>query len=254
MDAGRRGRPAAVARSGGRPAPGAVRKRGRGAVAAAVRDALDGRCLLREELVDEVVGERVAAAGTRAVALRLRLLPRRRLPGAAAGKQDHVRPARTSGSKAGRRCDARGSAPRGLPPLPPHLRPGSTPKEFREWFGSRHFKTDDAQAAVRRRSALDEVDVEGHAAYVVRGDTYFPEPAEERSAAARVRRLRHGLPRARPPRAATRPRARLQPTVAGKYEGPAGVRFLLIDGIAAGLWERKKRGEAHRAARDARAR
>ena len=27
----------------------------------------------------------------------------------------------------------------------------------------------------------------------------------------------------------------------GKYEGPAGVRFLMIDGIAAGLWERKKR-------------
>ena len=29
----------------------------------------------------------------------------------------------------------------------------------------------------------------------------------------------------------------------GKYEGPAGVRFLMIDGIAAGLWERKKRGK-----------
>jgi hypothetical protein len=29
----------------------------------------------------------------------------------------------------------------------------------------------------------------------------------------------------------------------GRYEGPAGVRFLLIDGVAAGLWERKKRGK-----------
>jgi hypothetical protein len=29
----------------------------------------------------------------------------------------------------------------------------------------------------------------------------------------------------------------------GKYEGPAGVRFLMINGIAAGLWERKKRGK-----------
>jgi hypothetical protein len=26
----------------------------------------------------------------------------------------------------------------------------------------------------------------------------------------------------------------------GKYEGPAGVRFLLVNGVAAGLWERKK--------------
>jgi hypothetical protein len=29
----------------------------------------------------------------------------------------------------------------------------------------------------------------------------------------------------------------------GKYEGPAGVRFLLIDGIAAGLWERKRKAK-----------
>ena len=26
----------------------------------------------------------------------------------------------------------------------------------------------------------------------------------------------------------------------GRYEGPAGVRFLLVDGVTAGLWERKK--------------
>jgi hypothetical protein len=29
----------------------------------------------------------------------------------------------------------------------------------------------------------------------------------------------------------------------GRYEGPAGVRFLLVDGITAGLWERKKRAK-----------
>jgi hypothetical protein len=29
----------------------------------------------------------------------------------------------------------------------------------------------------------------------------------------------------------------------GRYEGPAGVRFLIIDGVAAGLWERNKRGK-----------
>src|SRR6185369_15956223 len=28
----------------------------------------------------------------------------------------------------------------------------------------------------------------------------------------------------------------------GRYEGPAGVRFVLVDGVAAGLWERRKRG------------
>jgi hypothetical protein len=29
----------------------------------------------------------------------------------------------------------------------------------------------------------------------------------------------------------------------GRYEGPAGTRLVLVDGIAAGLWERKKRGK-----------
>jgi hypothetical protein len=29
----------------------------------------------------------------------------------------------------------------------------------------------------------------------------------------------------------------------GRYEGPAGVRFVLVDGVAAGLWERRKRGK-----------
>jgi hypothetical protein len=28
----------------------------------------------------------------------------------------------------------------------------------------------------------------------------------------------------------------------GRYEGPAGVRFVLVDGLAAGLWERTRRG------------
>jgi len=29
----------------------------------------------------------------------------------------------------------------------------------------------------------------------------------------------------------------------GRYEGPAGVRLILVDGVAAGVWERKKRGK-----------
>ena len=28
----------------------------------------------------------------------------------------------------------------------------------------------------------------------------------------------------------------------GRYEGPAATRLVLVDGAAAGLWERKKRG------------
>jgi hypothetical protein len=29
----------------------------------------------------------------------------------------------------------------------------------------------------------------------------------------------------------------------GRYEGPAATRLVLVDGVAAGLWERKKRGK-----------
>jgi hypothetical protein len=29
----------------------------------------------------------------------------------------------------------------------------------------------------------------------------------------------------------------------GRYEGPAGLRFVLVDGVTAGLWDRLKRGK-----------
>ena len=29
----------------------------------------------------------------------------------------------------------------------------------------------------------------------------------------------------------------------GRYEGPAGVRLVLVDGVAAGLWQRRRRGK-----------
>ena len=38
----------------------------------------------------------------------------------------------------------------------------------------------------------------------------------------------------------------------GRYEGPAGVRLVLVDGVAAGLWERRRRGKTDRARSPAR--
>ena len=120
----------------------------------------------------------------------------------------------------------------------------ATPKDFGEWFASRQFKPAEARALFDSiGSELEVVDVEGHEAFVLAGDTDFPEPA------ASVRLLSEydvyvmGF----------RERDQLVPDAArlqvaahgrGKYEGPAGVRFLMIDGIAAGLWDRKKRGKA----------
>jgi hypothetical protein len=119
----------------------------------------------------------------------------------------------------------------------------ATPKEFREWFLSRQFKPADARALFDSiANELEMVDVEGHAAFVLVGDTDFPQ--SERS----VRLLPEydvyvmGF-RERDQFVPGETRNQVAAHGRGKYEGPAGVRFLLIDGIAAGLWERKKRGK-----------
>jgi hypothetical protein len=119
----------------------------------------------------------------------------------------------------------------------------ATPKDFGEWFASRQFKPADARALFDSIGGdLQVVDVEGHEAFVLAGDTDFP-PSEK---SVRL------LPEYDVYVMGFRERDQLVPDTArrqvaahgrGKYEGPAGVRFLMIDGIAAGLWERKKRGK-----------
>jgi hypothetical protein len=119
----------------------------------------------------------------------------------------------------------------------------ATPKEFREWFTSRQFKLADARALFDSiPNELEVVDVEGQDAFVLVGDTDFPQS----EASVRL------LPEYDVYVMGFRERDQLVPEEArrqvaehgrGKYEGPAGVRFLMIDGVAAGLWERKKRGK-----------
>ena len=102
------------------------------------------------------------------------------------------------------------------------------PADFRAWFGS-EVPFDD----------VEEVEVEGRRAFVLAGDTEFPEP--ERS----VRLLPEydvyvmgfrERDRLVPPRV----REQVAAHGRGRYEGPAGVRFLVADGVAAGVWERRK--------------
>ena len=102
------------------------------------------------------------------------------------------------------------------------------PADFRSWFGSDVPFED-----------VEEVDVEGRTAFVLAGDTEFPQP--EKSV-----RL---LPEYDVYVMGFRERDQLVPSLVreqvaahgrGRYEGPAGVRFVLDDGVAAGLWERKK--------------
>jgi Winged helix DNA-binding domain len=107
------------------------------------------------------------------------------------------------------------------------------PADFRAWFGA------DASFDLLD---LEEVDVDGHRAFVLAGDTQF----EPKSDVVRLlpeydvyvmgfREREQLVPQA--------VRAQIGAHGRGRYEGPAGVRLLVVDGIAAGLWERKKRGK-----------
>jgi uncharacterized protein YcaQ len=206
----------------------------------AVLDALDGRCLLREELAAQVV-QRV---GSKAQG---RLLSGFAFFGGAVLCQGPPQGNKITLARPDQWVDRweeldeqeslREVCRRYLRTYGP-----ATPKDFSEWFWSRQFKPANARALFDSiKNELEVVDVEGHQAFVLVGDTEFPRSEgsvhlhpeydvyvmgfreREQFVPDEVRRqvAAHG----------------------GKYEGPAFVRFLMVDGIAAGLWERKKRGK-----------
>jgi hypothetical protein len=201
------------------------------AVRAAVHGVLDGRCLLREEIVEEVV----ARVGPE---------PRARLASGFAfflGDlcQGPPRGAKVTFARPDRWVDGwhevdeaealREVCRRFLSAYGP-----ARPRDFLEWFGGKH--------APFEQLDLDEVDVEGQTAYVLAGDSSFPSAASgirllpEYDAYVMGFRERDVLvPPAVRELVARRPR--------GRYEGPAGLRFLLVNGVTAGLWDRAKRGK-----------
>jgi hypothetical protein len=116
----------------------------------------------------------------------------------------------------------------------------SRPAEFREWFSAPAFTPAVARELFESLGdELEDVDVEGRRAFVLAGDTTF------RDARSSLRLLSEydvyvmGF-RERELLVPDAVREQVAAHGRGRYEGPAGVRFLLIDGVAAGLWERKK--------------
>jgi hypothetical protein len=117
------------------------------------------------------------------------------------------------------------------------------PSDFREWFASAAFKAPQARGLFDKLGGeLEEIEVEGHRAYVLAGDTAFPplEPSlrllpEYDVYIMGFRERDQLIPEAVRDQIAAHGR--------GRYEGPAGVRLLVIDGVATGIWERKKRGK-----------
>jgi hypothetical protein len=104
------------------------------------------------------------------------------------------------------------------------------PADFRKWFGA------DVPFDVVE---VEEVDVEGHRAFVLAGDTEFPALGKSVRLLPEYDVYVMGF-REREQLVPARVREQVAAHGRGRYEGPAGVRFLLADGVAAGLWERKK--------------
>lgn len=211
------------------------------AVRAAVWETLDGRCLRRDELVEEVV-QRVGPE------------PRERLRSGFAFFLDELCQGPPQGSRITlARPDQWIAGWREMKDEDEALREvcrrflrtygPARPAEFREWLGSPAFRVAEAKALFDELAAdLDEIDVEGRRCSVLAGDTSFPGLMgtvqllpeydvyvmgfrdREQLVPGPVRELiaRHGR---------------------GRYEGPAATRLVLVDGVAAGLWERRKRGK-----------
>jgi hypothetical protein len=211
------------------------------AVRAAVWEALEGRCLLRDELAEEV--ERHVSAA-----------PQGRLRSGFAFFLDQLCQGPPQGSRitlarpdqwidGWRETTDLEGALREVCRRFLHTYGPARPVDFRVWCGSAAFKVADARALFDRLGAeLEEIRVGGHAGFVLAGDRSFPEPSHQVRLLPEYDAYVMGF----------RERDELVPEAVrnliarhgrGRYEGPAAVRLVLVDGIAAGLWERRKRGK-----------
>ena len=210
------------------------------AVVDAIGDALRGKRLLREELV-EAVAARVGEApreqlasgwgyflSDAAVADQLCFGPPQ------GQKVTFVHPEDWLGAQPSFEPDAalRDVARRYLAAYGP-----ATHREFRQWFTSRSFGPEAAEAVFAELD-LVEVNVDGHAAHLLEDEKPMP-----RASSVRL------LPEYDVYVMGFREREELVPPAVreqvaahgkGRYEGPAGTPFLLIDGLCAGIWSRKK--------------
>jgi hypothetical protein len=105
------------------------------------------------------------------------------------------------------------------------------------------FKVAEARALFDELgSDLEEVEVDGHSRFVLAGDRSFPTPSREVRLLPEYDVYVMGF-RERDQLVSEPVRELIASHGRGRYEGPAGVRLLLVDGVAAGLWERRKRGK-----------
>jgi len=207
----------------------------------AVWEVLDGRCLRRDELAQEVV-QRVGAA------------PRERLRSGFAFFFDELCQGPPQGSRITLvRPDQWIDGWQEITDLDGALREAcrrflraygpARPSDFREWCGSAAFKAPDARALFESLGdELEEIGVAGHPHFALSGDSSFAEPRHQVRLLPEYDAYVMGF-RERDVLIPQPVRDLIAVHGRGRYEGPAAVRLVLMDGIAAGLWERRKRGK-----------
>ncbi len=215
------------------------------AVRATVWEVLDGRCLLREELAEAVV-ERVGARARARLQSGFAFFLADLCQGPPQGARITLaRPDQwiDSWQEPDEDEALRDVCRRFLRTYGP-----SRPGELCQWLASPVFKVPQARLLFDELATeLEEIDVEGRRCFVLAGDRSFP-PGTSSTSGQRVRLL----PEYDVYVMGFRERDRLVPKPVrdlvasqgrGRYEGPAGVRLVLVDGVAAGLWQRRRRGK-----------
>jgi Winged helix DNA-binding domain len=226
---------------------GLTRREGR-KVLGAIADALDGRCLLREELAEEV-GRKVGAWAAERIGSGWAYLLG---PASVAGllvqgppRGTHVTFVRADQWIGGwTDVDPEEALAEVLRRFLATYGP-ATPRAFREWTISPAFKVADARRLVESLGdEVEEVDVDGSSAWVLAGDHAMPDPAAGESIrlipqydcyVMGFREREHFVPDAA--------RALLKEHPRGRFEGAAAAAWLLVDGVLAGMWDRRRAGD-----------
>jgi hypothetical protein len=206
------------------------------AVRAAVWEALDGRCLLREELTEEVV-KRVGPAPRERLRSGFAFFHSDLCQGPSQGSRiTLVRPDQwiDGWEKVDEQEALREACRRFLRAYGP-----ASPADFARWFG---FKGADARALFEGLGAeLEEIEVDGRRSFVLAGDASFPGPSPQVRLLPEYDVYVLGF-RERDELIPEAVRELIAAHRRGRYEGPAATRLVVADGVAAGLWERRKRG------------
>jgi hypothetical protein len=222
-----------------------VRPREAKRILAVLADALDGRCLTREELVEAVTPKvsgwaREHIGSGWGTVLGPAALNGTLVHGPPQGARvTFVRPDQWLGEQ--REWEPRAALAEVLRRYLAAFGP-ATHRDFAAWISGSHLKAKDAKELLDSiADELEEVEVEGRAAWLLAGrerrapaiegvrllpeyDAYvmgFREREQLFSAEAVARTKAHGK---------------------GKLEGPGAVSWLLVDGVVAGTWSRKRSG------------